>query len=431
MKIRLTRYKYCLLVATILFAVSTRAQLLVDMVDTSSNSGKGLWAVYKKSDHLQIGGYFQPQFQFAQSKGAKNFSGGDFSKYSDNRFLLRRARIRFDYAHFNEDGLPQGQVVFQFDGSEKGVFIRDFFGRYYENKWQVLAFTAGMFARPFGFEVNLPSADRETPERGRMSQILMKTERDLGAMVSFEPRKNSNKLKLLKVDVGVFNGQGLTGPDDYDSYKDIIGRVSLKALHLSSLVVFTAGASLFEGGLVQNSKYVYTESGKGFSVDSADNNIGRKAPRKYRGFDAQLKINNPWGKTEIRGEYWWGTQTASANESLTPGVVLNEPYYIRNFNGAFVYLLQNITDKNQFGIKYDFYDPNIKVKGTDIGVANSNTHLGDIKFGTIGFGYTHWLSAGIKVLLWYEIVNNEKTSLAGYTGDVKDNIFTCRMQFRF
>jgi hypothetical protein len=431
MKVSVSVNKCILLFISGFFAVSARAQLLVDMIDTTSTVDKGLWAVYKKSDHLQIGGYFQPQFQFAQSRGAKNFSGGDFSTFSNNRFMLRRARIRFDYAHFNEDGLPQAQVVFQFDGSEKGVFIRDFFGRYYENKWQLFTFTAGMFARPFGFELNLPSADRETPERGRMSQTLMKTERDIGAMASFEPRKNNSPLKLLKIDVGVFNGQGLTGPEEYDSYKDLIGRISLKPYHLSTITTLTAGASLFEGGIVQNSKYIYTESGKGFSADSSDNNIGKKAPRKYRGFDAQLKINNPWGKTEIRAEYWWGRQSASANESLTPGLVLNEPYYIRTFNGAFIYLLQNITDKHQIGIKYDFYDPNTKLSGNDIGAANSNTHSGDIKFGTLGFGYTYWLAKDTKLLFWYEIVNNERTSLEGFTGDVKDNIFTCRMQFRF
>ncbi len=401
------------------------------MVDTTTSADKGLWAVYKKTDHLQIGGYFQPQFQFAQSKGVKNFSGGDFSKYSNNRFMLRRARIRFDYAHFDKNGLPQAQVVFQFDGSEKGVFIRDFFGRYYENKWQLFTLTAGMFARPFGFEVNLPSFERETPERGRMSQILMKTERDLGAMASFEPRKSNNRFKFLKVDVGVFNGQGLNAPEDYDSYKDLIGRISLKPVHLSPDVVLTAGTSLFEGGLVQNSKYIYSGNGKSFRVDSSENNIGRKAPRKYRGFDAQLKINNPWGRTQIRGEYWWGTQTASANESITPAVVLNEPYYIRNFNGAFFYLIQNIADKHQFTVKYDFYDPNIKVKGEEIGAANSNTHSGDIKFNTVGFGYTYWFSKGIKLMLWYDVIKNEKTSLDGFTSDVKDNIFTCRMQFMF
>ncbi len=406
-------------------------KLLVDMIDTATSADKGLWAVYKKSDHLQIGGYIQPQFQVAQSKGVKSFSGGDFAKYSNNRFMLRRARIRFDYAHFDKNGLPQAQVVLQFDGSEKGVFIRDFFGRYYENKWQLFTFTAGMFARPFGFEVNLPSYERETPERGRMSQTLMKAERDIGVMASFEPRKSNNRMKFLKIDLGVFNGQGLNAPEDYDSYKDFIGRVSLKPVHLSPVITFTGGASLFEGGLVQNTKYIYSGNGKAFSVDSSENNIGKKAPRKYRGFDAQLKINNPWGKTQIRGEYWWGKQTASANESLTPAAVLNEPYYIRHFNGAFFYLIQNITDKHQFILKYDFYDPNSEVKGAEIGALHSNTHSGDIRFSTFGWGYTYWFAKGIKATLWYDIVKNEKTSLEGFTSDVRDNIFTCRMQFLF
>ena len=69
-----------------------------------------------------------------------------------------------------------------------------------------------MFARPFGYEVNLSSSDREAPERGRMSQILMKTERDLGVMASFEPKKTKHFFKHIKIDGGFFNGQGLTGP---------------------------------------------------------------------------------------------------------------------------------------------------------------------------------------------------------------------------
>ena len=160
MKIGLIANKLLLLLFTVIVGHSGSAQFLVEQLDSSDKSDKGLWAVYNKTDHLQISGYFQPQFQFAQSKGVKNFSGGDFAANSDNRFMIRRGRIRFDYAHFNKDGLPQAQVVFQFDGSEKGVSIRDFFARYYENKWQLFTFTAGMFARPFGYELNLSSSDR-------------------------------------------------------------------------------------------------------------------------------------------------------------------------------------------------------------------------------------------------------------------------------
>ena len=436
MKIGLMSNKPFLLVLSLFITQCVHAQFLVDMIDTTDARDKGLWAVYRESDHLQISGYFQPQYQVAQSKGVKNYSGGDFPANSNTRFMIRRGRIRFDYAHFNADGLPQAQVVFQFDGSERGVAIRDFWGRYYENKFQMFAFTAGMFARPFGYELNLSSSDRESPERGRMSQILMKTERDLGMMATFEPRKKSNPLRLLKFDAGVFNGQGLTGPEEYDSYKDFISRVSLKPYSLSKTVSLSAGLSFFEGGIVQNSNFIYQmgdgNSDKHFTVDSSVSNKGKKAPRKYRGLDAQLRIKNGWGKTELRGEYWWGTQSSSAEESTTPGTPLNQPYYIREFNGAFIYFLQNIfTEKHMLAFKYDIYDPNKKLSGKEIGLPGTNTHAGDIKYNTFGAGYIYFADAHLKFLIWYDVIRNETTQLNGYTSDIKDNIFTLRVQFRF
>lgn len=413
---------------------TVRAQFLVDMIDTTAREDKGLWAIYKKEDHLLISGYFQPQFQVAQAEGAANYSGGDFAEFSNNRIMMRRARIKFDYAHFTKDGLPQAQVVFQFDGTERGVVIRDFWGRFYESKWQLFSLTTGMFARPFGYEVNLSSLVRETPERGRMSQILMKSERDLGLMATLEPRKKESKLRLIKVDLGVFNGQGLTATEEGDSYKDIIGRVSLKPYPLSRKVSLSAGASFFEGGMRQHSKYVYRNGESGlYAVDSSAANIGRRAPRQYRGLDAQLKIRNPWGTTELRGEYWWGTQTATRLQSNTPGEVMKgEPYFIRQFDGAFFYLLQDIVDsRHQVLLKYDFYDPNRYVRGKLIGREDTHTNPGDVRYNTLGAGYLYNFNRHIKLLVWYDMVRNETTSLEGYEEDLRDNVLTCRIQFTF
>src|SRR5207342_489014 len=105
--------------------------------------------------------------------------------------------------------------------------------RVFENRAKLFSLSTGMFARPFGYEVNLSSSDRESPERGRMSQILMKTERDVGAMLSLETRDRTNLLNYIKWDAGVFNGQGLTAPGEYDSYKDFISRVSWKPYPLT------------------------------------------------------------------------------------------------------------------------------------------------------------------------------------------------------
>jgi len=413
------------------------AQFLMDMVDTTTNMGKGLLSIYKKFDRVNIGGYIQPQFQVIQEKGAKTYAGGDFAPYVSNRFMIRRGRLRFEYARFTTDNKASVQFVFQFDGSERGVFIRDFWGRYFENKWELFSLSMGMFARPFGYEVNLASSDRESPERGRMSQILMKTERDLGVMFSFEPRKKGHPLRHLKVDVGVFNGQGLASAADYDNYKDLITRVALKPVNLSRVVTFSAGVSMLDGGFLQNTATQYRMGRigggeKAFIADSTLGNIGREAPRKYYGADVQLKIRHGWGFTELRGEYIRGTQTATAASSETPAALLAEPSFVRHFDGAYIYFLQHIfSQKHQVCVKYDWYDPNTDVRGQNIGAAGANLNATNIRYSTLGMGYIYYCNENMKVVAWYDFVKNEHTLLPGYTSDLKDNVLTLRLQFRF
>ena len=415
----------------LLLPFAAKAQFLMDMVDTTKEMGKGMLGLYKKFDHIRINGYIQPQFQAIQTKGAKSFNGGDFPADVNNRFMLRRGRLRFEYARLNDKNQPQVQFVFQFDGTERGVFIRDFWGRFYENKFQNFSGTVGMFARPFGYELNLSSSDRESPERGRMTQILMKTERDLGAMISFEPRKKTHPLKNFRWDLGVFNGQGLTATADYDSYKDIISRIALKPIKLNKALTLSAAIGTLQGGWIEKDSTRYTMGNNAFTSTKSGSNVNSKAPRKYYEADAQLKLKTKAGATEIRAEYWWGTQSGSSSTTETPGTLLKEPVYVRNFNGAYFYFLTNIVNTHhQIGIKYDWYDPNSKISGTAIG-NNNNINATNIKYSTLGFGYTNYINENLKLVLWYEIINNEKTSLAGYTSDVKDNVFTCRVQFRF
>jgi predicted porin len=146
----------------------------------------------------------------------------------------------------------------------------------------------------------------------------------------------------------------------------------------------------------------------------------------------QLKWKHKYGATELRAEYWRGTQTASANTSETPPTLLQDPYYIRRFDGAFVYLLQNIINKkHQIGFKYDWYDPNTEVKEEEIGKDANNINATNIKYTTYSVGYNYSINENVRLMLWYDYVKNEKTSLAGYTSDLKDNVFTARLQFRF
>lgn len=89
--------KKCILLICLTFIVLIlpkvgAAQYLMDMVDTTKDAGKGLLSIYKKYDHIKIGGYIQPQFQLASEKGIKSYEGGDFGTQVSNRFMLRRDR---------------------------------------------------------------------------------------------------------------------------------------------------------------------------------------------------------------------------------------------------------------------------------------------------------------------------------------------------
>lgn len=383
----------------------------------------------------------QPQFQVAQSDGAPSFEGGNFSPFSRSRFMLRRARIKIDYFLRSDQQFPKALFTFQIDATERGVIVRDMFIKLFETKHNNLAITTGFFARPFGYEVNLGSSFRETPERGRMSQILMPGERDLGVMFSFEPQNKKNRFYHVKWDAGFFNGQGASGTTDFDSYKDFISRLFIKPYTFKKFEL-SGGLSLLRGGWKNGTQYVYhsatTANGeKVFLVDSSVANLGKSSPRHYYGADLQFKINHRWGVTELRAEYWFGTQPGTATSTANPGNLpvsggVPLPTYVRHFNGAFFYFLQNIINtRHQLMIKYDWYDPNSKVKRMDIGKSGTNLTPADIKFSTTGVGYVYHFNPQTKIIFYYDFVTNEITRLAAYNADLKDDVFTCRLQFRF
>ena len=407
------------------------------MVDTTTETGKGISSIYQKFDHLRFSGYIQPQFQLAEAKGIKTFEGGDFAERVSNRFMLRRSRVRIDYIHYNKDDKPGVQFVFQFDANERSFTVRDVWGRIFENKYKLFSFTTGLFARPFGFEVNLSSSDRESPERGRMSQLLMKSERDLGAMLSFDVRREKHLLKNVKIDVGIFNGQGITATGDFDNVKDLITRISLKPKKITNTITLSAGASMLYGGLENNTKFIFNtvnESGVKYAkVDSSESNNGKISPRKYFGVDAQIKIKNKIGATILRGEVISGKQVGTAFSNETPDELVTgkDGFYQRNFNGAYFYLLKNFfSPKHQLLLKYDWYDPNTKIKGSEIN-STSNFTLADVKFSTIGLGYIYYITPNVKAVLYYSMPTNENTKLNNATTDIADNVFTSRLQFRF
>jgi hypothetical protein len=256
-------------------------------------------------------------------------------------------------------------------------------------------------------------------------------------MVSAEKRKPGKAWKFFKFDIGIFNGQGLTAAGEFDSYKDLITQLVIKPREIAQDLYLSGGVSMLYGGLEKTGATSYAmgevNGTTQFIADSVNIKSGGILPRHYYGINAQLRYRTEWGNSELRGEFWKGTQTGTQTSSETPSSIPPmTPMYVRPFNGAFIVFLQHIVNpRNQIGIKLDWYDPNTRVTGNAIGSAGSNFSDADIKYTTLGMGYIRYVNENFKLVCWYDLIRNEKTALPGYTDDKTDNVLTIRAQFRF
>jgi hypothetical protein len=386
---------------------------------------------------LKISGYIQAQWQLADTAGQLSpFSGGAFPKNADNRFMVRRGRVKFAY----EGKLSQ--FVLQIDATQNGVTLKDAYANFKDPWLQMFTLQAGVFNRPFGYEIVYSSSMRETPERARVTQTLFPGERDLGAQLTIQPRKES-RFNFIRANLALINGNAISS--EIDSKKDFVGQLGIANVTKNQKFRYGVGVSYYNGGVFQETKKVYNmatldDGTKGFVVDSTDSNKGKYAKREYYGADAQFSLDWVIGVTTLRGEYLWGSQPGGSKSNISPtGRVIPDigltDTYNRSFNGGYVYFVQNILNsRHEIVVKYDFFDPNTDVKGKDIKAGNKFSGA-DVAYTTLGFGYNVRLYSNLKLMAYYEVVKNEETALttstANYTKDIKDNVFTLRLQFKF
>jgi hypothetical protein len=376
---------------------------------------------------IKITGYLQTQFQRAQSSGISSFSGGDFAENSDNRFIIRRGRLKIDRVD------KYSSIVFQMDATQNGVNLMDAFIQLHQPDYKQLKLTAGLFNRPFGYSIVYSSGYRDFPERARVFQTLMPRERDIGAMLSYLP------LKFITVDLAAVNGSGLYARD-YDSKKDLIGNLSFNFDSLANKKLHIGfGGSFYKGSVRNNTQSYYTENGLGFTKNTNFAYEGKNLKRNYFGGNVQLQYDHPFGTASLKAEYVTGTQPGVASSGTVTGTLASQSFttqpatdlYMRNFTGYYIWFTQQIL-KSKFNalVAYDVYDPNNKISEREIGAAN-NTTAGDIKFSTLGYGFTYLVNSRVKVTIYNERVINSSTQLTDYQDDINDDIFTARLQYRW
>ncbi|MDP4205114.1 MAG: hypothetical protein Q8859_03870, partial [Bacteroidota bacterium] len=377
--------------------------------------------------NLKITGYLQFQYQKADSMGINSMAGGNFSKFSDSRFMTRRGRIKFAYSQ----GLAE--YVLQFDATESGFAIKDAYLALKDPYLNAFSFTGGVFNRPFGFEIAYSSSKRESPERARIIQTLFPKERDLGGMVSFQMPKTS-PWNFLRLDAGLFSGNGTNA--ETDSRKDFIGHLTASKSIANDKIKFGLGASLYNGFVFQPTANVYEMAGTSFVAKSGVV-ANSYANRQYWGLDGQLTVESALGYTTLRGEYVAGKQPGTSSSSASPTALPTADTYIRNVAGGYVYFIQTLGQSaHSIVVKYDLYDPNTKVSGNEIGMAvpagAKATGAGDLKYTTWGLGWLWAVTPVVKFTAYYDIVKNETSNnVKSFSKDLKDNVLTLRLQYRF
>lgn len=406
-------------------------------LDTLTRAVSALMDDNLKAKRLKITGYVQPQYQYIDSAGAQSFAGGDFKTGTSgyfSRFTMRRGRFKFTYTYNNI------VLMVNIDARETGLAMRETYAKITDPKWNMFSLTAGLLQTQFGFELTQSSSEREAPERARFNQILFPVERDLGAFGSIVVPKSS-KLYGLKLDVAVMNGVAGVAPE-FDNNKDYTGRLQYSKATRSERVKFDFGASGYYGGYKIGNQKDYNvntlaSGDKGFELNTKDTaNYNRIAKRIYIGADVQCSIDWKIGITTLRAEYIQGDQpgTNASNQRAnnSPGALPSTAIYHRQFNGAYFYWVQDIgQSKFQVVLKYDWFDPNVKIAGKQIGLAGTGTNAGDIRFDTYGVGLNYHVNQYAKIMAYYDIVKNENTELTGYKKDLKDNVFTLRFQIKF
>lgn len=379
---------------------------------------------------IKFSGYVQAQYQNADKEGISSFSGGNFPAASKSRFMVRRGRLKLTYDNV------MSRFVIQVDVTQSGVGIKDAYASFSEPWLKSFGLTAGVFDRPFGFEISYSSSSRESPERSRMFQTLFPGERDLGAKIEFAQK--SGPLSFLNLKAGLFNGTGGTSSEN-DNYKDFIGRLGFELPFEEQNLAIDGGVSLYAGKVRSNTKYIYEFDGNaGMKVDSSSSNLGAGFDRTYIGGDLQIYYDLPViGKFSLKGEYIQGKQPGLAGSNTFYNSTDSKAgLYKREFAGYHLFYVQNIFQANQLLVKYDVFDPNKDVEGNDIGAGNALS-TGDIKFSTLGLGWIYHWDSNIKFVLYYDMVKNEKVnsaasgSLAAYKDDINDNVLTLRLQYKF
>ena len=386
---------------------------------------------------LSISGFVQADLNVKQtSQDQLNASTG--VPLNDNRFLIRRARLRA--------AVDQGYFAgaFELDANTvNGAQVRPL-NVEATLKWPsegvpLAALTAGLFKIPFGFEVLQSDRDRLFAERSTFVRALFPGEYDLGVRVA-------GGWRFVRYALAVQNGEPLGESTfslrDPNQAKDITGRLGIVS-QVAEMVAVQAGFSTLAGkgfhkgvpptkptliwqDLNENGRYDPLELivSPGTSGQPSQN-----FSRYAVGADALVSVEYfKNAGTTIYGEFARG-------KNLDRGFLIADPYGplgrdLREW-GYYVAVVQSLGTHFKAGLRYDYYNPDLDSADRQAAVAvPSSQDISTVSFAIAAVGKVGALSG--RLIVEYDwIADHQGRNISGIPTDLKNNVFTLRSEVAF
>jgi len=362
-----------------------------------------------KLNKIKVSGYIQSQWEYY---------GKDLGKTNgySNTFYIRRARVKFTY-----EALDGVKFVLQPDFSTGNLALKDAYAVVNIPKLKDFTLWAGQMNRP-DYEVEYSSSQREVLERSRVIRALYPGEREIGAKLEYIGSKIPLKFQLMAMN-GNFTG---AQAKDVDDKKDLMGRIVYSIKLPGAGLGIDLGANGYLGGnkpkpVNTNNLYTYVLTSAA-ALDSIES--GDYLDKRWAGGEIQI-FADLLGGMAIKGEYVAGVNSTLSTTAIasdaTVAVKMAGANALKNFAGYYIYFIKNIGPKNQFVVKYDYYDPNTKLSGDAAGK--------DISYKTLTLAWQYYLNDFIRISLNYEMPKNEIN--ATNPKELSDNTLGVRIQAKF
>ena len=396
----------------------------------SESQGAEIKSLSKKAwwKNFKISGLIQAQWQMAEMDGANTpYAGGKFGADTDSRFQLRRARLKVAYKR------EYFSTAIQLNTTDK-VFVTEALASFHLPN-EIFAATVGIQYIPFGFYTDYSSSKRLEPEIPRVIKVLMPDDSFLGVSTMLRGKKGT-ELNNLSLGIGVYSNNGVSA--NVETRQKYIGRLRYDKVYENG-ISWSLQTSGYFGGLKNRSdeSYTFYKSQQKY-VENTDV-LGKYNDSYYLSVGADFGFKTVAGATRIYGEYVWGDQVSGKNGGVSPKNNNDfqssnfDHLYNRKFAGYYVALEQSLPVKGLFAMaRYDAMDGNRQIDGHKVGLID-NTSDADLKFSTIGAGLAYeFLKGYVRLTAYYEHTWNEKTPyLEGYKSNIKDDVFTLRLQVKF